>query len=291
MSSEFPLSLGIKIQNPQTKKAIELIGLIDTGASATVLSEEICRSLDLPKLGEVTVVTAFGETECPVYRATIIAYGENVETDVITLPGHYSNQTLLGWNVLSQLPMERILADFKKSLPVLRGIESRWKSVFGPHKNRKEKGDALESFLEYILEQIKGTKVVFKDRRTETEEIDLVVCNETDNALNRTFGRYFMIECKNWTSSKVGSSEIRDFFVKVYKRKTEIKTGFIISTGTFTKDAIEEALQLSREVFIVLVDNSDLANFVRDSTRDSSDFFIDLYERKSLFPKFSKHMP
>lgn len=264
-------------------------GVIDTGSSITILPEEVCKSLDLPSKGAFSTHSALvGKVELTRYDAIILTKDKTLNTSVVGGFALGPPHPIIGWDVLSQLPLEDILKDFRKSLPLLRDLEQKWRSVLEPHESSKAKGDALEDFIEFILKSIKGTKIVFRNRRTETEEIDLVVSCEGEHPLRSTLGTYFMIECKNWMSSRVGAPEVREFFAKLYKRRGEIKVGYLISTGTFTEDATKEALQLSGEMFITLVDNNDLVDFVQHPPKEFSDFFIKSYERKALFPRFGK---
>lgn len=122
-----------------------------------------------------------------------------------------------------------------------------------------EKGRGLEDLIDVIFSSVIGLEVIEKRISTKDEEIDLVV----KNSINGTFwsslmSPCFFVECKNW-KSKVGSSEIRDFEVKIANHRKLVKIGFFVSFNGFTKEVYAALKRASREEYhIVLIDRSDI---------------------------------
>lgn len=83
----------------------------------------------------------------------------------------------------------------------------------------EEKKKSLEDLGGYLLEGVAGWKIIARDRRSATSELDILVGNgnRTDPFLVG-MGYVIPVECKNWRMP-VGCDEIRDFFRDLDKRR------------------------------------------------------------------------
>lgn len=126
-------------------------------------------------------------------------------------------------------------------------------------KSNLQKGKYLEDLVESIFSAVTGLEVIEKRISTSDEEIDLIVKNGvTSTFWTALMSPIFLVECKNW-STKVGSSEIRDFEVKVVNHRKLAKIGFFVSFNGFTKEASNALKRASREDHhIVLIDKKDI---------------------------------
>jgi hypothetical protein len=106
------------------------------------------------------------------------------------------------------------------------------------------KKESLESLAAWLLAQLPGVRVKRQDLRTRSAEIDIVA--ESIGVDRRRFfddfGRYFLVECKNW-AEPVGAKEIRDFVMKLVK--TNVRLGLFvtrkgITAGSGNEDAMRE---------------------------------------------------
>jgi hypothetical protein len=86
------------------------------------------------------------------------------------------------------------------------------------------KGKSLERLAESFLGLFSGLRVINKNVRIESEELDLVVRNEAEKIFWQRLGTPIIVECKNW-SSPVGASEVRDLVLKM----REVRTAFLIA--------------------------------------------------------------
>ena len=109
---------------------------------------------------------------------------------------------------------------------LLEGVEKARTNV--------EKKKALEDLAEHLFENISGCKVVARNKRSRTSELDLII--ENNNVFHpflKELGFHFVVECKNWSAS-VGCNEIRDFGRDLEKRR--IRFGILISKKGITGD-------------------------------------------------------
>jgi hypothetical protein len=141
-----------------------------------------------------------------------------------------------------------------------------------------EKGKTLEALACFLLDGVTSLRCKYKNLRTRSSEIDLVV--EYDRSLGQIsffedFGRYCLVECKNW-SKPVGVGSVRDFLGKLDKCK--VRLGIIFSkNGVTGVDAGADALReiqsrYDRDGVCLLVFSLEE---VRD-IKDGKDFFTSL---------------
>ena len=119
------------------------------------------------------------------------------------------------------------------------------------------KGRVLEELACRLFETVPGFQVTGRVR-TATEEIDIRMVNNSDDAIWKKEGPIILAECKNW-SSKVGKDEFVLFKEKLNNRRQRCSCGFLISWNGFAGTITKELLRGSREeVFIIPVSGEDL---------------------------------
>jgi hypothetical protein len=131
-----------------------------------------------------------------------------------------------------------------------------------------EKGKSLESLGAMLFGGLNGIAVKYRNLLGASSEIDIVVeYNRTVfNPAFDEFGRYALIECKNWESS-VGAKHVRDFKVKL--DKTKVRLGFLLARNGVTgahdgADALREIHStMDRDgVFIIVVTLDDISSIL-----------------------------
>lgn len=126
-----------------------------------------------------------------------------------------------------------------------------------------EKGQALEELACKLFETIPGFSINGFDQETETEEIDLVLLNNSDDPRFRRESAILIAECKNW-SGKCGKNEFVVFKQKVENRSNRCSLGFLISWNGFTETITKEMLRGSREQpLVVLLDGKAIKQAVK----------------------------
>jgi len=113
-----------------------------------------------------------------------------------------------------------------------------------------DKGRTLEELSSRLFASVAGFTVTGRVR-TETEEIDITVLNDSTEARLRREGALILAECKNW-SGKCGKNEFVLFHQKVENRSRRCTLGFLISWNGFSQTITKEMLRGSREEFLVV---------------------------------------
>lgn len=127
-----------------------------------------------------------------------------------------------------------------------------------------KKGRLLEDTLELVLKKIPGLLVQARTR-SQDEEFDLVVRNQSEDAFWSKESLYFLVECKNW-STKVGPSEYDRLLMKLRRRSNRSRLGFLVAVGGFTEGVRSHHATTREDAdLIVLVDRGDLDQLVASS--------------------------
>lgn len=131
-----------------------------------------------------------------------------------------------------------------------------------------EKGRALEVLAYRLFETILGFSINDIDKKTETEEIDIIILNNSKDPRFERESVYLLVECKNWTS-KCGKDEFVLFRQKIENRGNRCKLGFLISWNGFAGTISKEMLRGSRDdPQVVLLEGHDIKEAIT-----SGDFF------------------
>jgi len=136
------------------------------------------------------------------------------------------------------------------------------------------KGVALESLCSLLFSTIPGWQRVESHVRSSTEEIDLVIFNESTEEFWRRFGTLIIVECKNWTGKrKPGRKEFDAFYSKIKRRgEKDCRLGFFISFHGIAKTFRTELDRIAKEdIVIVFVNEDDLWRLICAANR--SQFF------------------
>jgi hypothetical protein len=129
-----------------------------------------------------------------------------------------------------------------------------------------EKKISFENLARLLFESIPFLACRASDLRTSSSEIDLVIeyCGWTKPTLFDEFGRFCLVECKNWKEA-VGASQVRDFIGKLAKAR--VKLGILFARNGITgennvRDALNEIRSaFSRDgIYILVIAEEDLIN-------------------------------
>jgi hypothetical protein len=135
-----------------------------------------------------------------------------------------------------------------------------------------DKGRTLEELCSRLFASVPGFAVTGRVR-TETEEIDISVVNDSTEPRLRREGALILAECKNW-SGKCGKNEFVVFLAKLENRSQRCTLGFLISWNGFKETVTKEMLRGSREqILVVPMTGEDIRTAVR-----SGDFVKALLE-------------
>jgi hypothetical protein len=132
-------------------------------------------------------------------------------------------------------------------------------------KSTDDKGRSLEELCSRVLSTVPGFTVTGRVR-TETEEIDITVLNDSSEPRLRREGAVILVECKNWTG-KCGKNELVIFQQKVDNRRGRSSLGVLVSWNGFTDTITKEMLRGSHDNTLVIpMTGEDLRTAVRGAS-------------------------
>jgi hypothetical protein len=117
-------------------------------------------------------------------------------------------------------------------------------------KSTDDKGRSLEELCSRLFSSVPGFSVTGRVR-TETEEIDISVLNDSAEPRLRREGAIILAECKNWMG-KCGKNELVIFQQKVENRRGRSTLGVLISWNGFADTITKEMLRGSHESILVI---------------------------------------
>jgi len=125
---------------------------------------------------------------------------------------------------------------------------------------KQERGRRLEAFLAFLLSQVSDLRVVERNYRNASQEIDLVL--QVDSLSNRVWQKsgtpLLLVEAKN-TAARATQQMVSVLIQKLQTKRTSTRIGFLVSPNGFTADAKLEELRSSRsEVCVVMIDGGDV---------------------------------
>ena len=129
-------------------------------------------------------------------------------------------------------------------------------------RSADDKGRTLEELCSRLFASVPGFFVTGRVR-TETEEIDISVLNDSVEPRLRREGALILAECKNWTG-RCGKNEFVVFHSKLENRSHRCTLGLLVSWNGFSETVTKEMLRGSREeTLVVPMTGEDIRSAVR----------------------------
>lgn len=130
--------------------------------------------------------------------------------------------------------------------------------------NSQEKGRRLEALLAFLFSQVSDFRVVLRNHRNKSQEIDLTI--QIDNFSGRVWftpGKpLVLVEAKN-RKEKTDQPAFSVLVTKIRTKRQAVRIGFLVSPTGFTADLEKESLRYSEsELCIVLIDGKRLKELV-----------------------------
>jgi hypothetical protein len=126
-----------------------------------------------------------------------------------------------------------------------------------------DKGRALEELCSRLLSSIAGFTVTGRIR-TETEEIDILILNGSEDPRLRREAAIILAECKNWMT-KCGKNEFTLFRQKIENRYQRSSLGLLISWNGFAGTVTKEMLRGSRDgILVIPIAGDDIRRAIRE---------------------------
>ncbi|HZF53332.1 MAG TPA: response regulator [Polyangiaceae bacterium] len=147
-------------------------------------------------------------------------------------------------------------------------IRELWAEVES-ETDANRKGKLLEDLMVYLFKTIPGFHHASTRRQNDTEEIDILVRNESSDPVWSKEQSYILIECKNW-SKPVGVNELGAFIRKLEGRFNRCRLGFFIAPGGFASTYKQEHLSRRRQdLLVVSLDRDALRELVFSPDRNA----------------------
>lgn len=134
--------------------------------------------------------------------------------------------------------------------------------------NPQRKGKLLEDLVVAMFRSVPELgSVASVNRRSDIEEIDVVVRNDCATAPWNKEGAYFLVECKNW-SRPTDRAELDVFTAKLRRRKGRCGVGFLVAPGGFTQ-ALRDCARRDahQEPYVILLGRAEIEEFIAATDR------------------------
>jgi hypothetical protein len=147
-------------------------------------------------------------------------------------------------------------------------LQPLWKEALDPARTPQERGAQLETFAVELFGRV--FRVVERNLRTETEELDLVL-EFPGGPSNWARTPLILVECKNW-SSRVPQQDLSALATKA--RLDDMSLVFALSVAGFTHDARIQAERIRQHdrLLMVLIDGEDIQSFFGEN--ETADDFL-----------------
>ena len=146
-------------------------------------------------------------------------------------------------------------------------IVERWKSL-DDAADSNARGRALEDLMVLLLRSIPGFRHITTNRKSDHEEFDIVIRNESDDSVWRDESQIILVECKNW-SSKVDPREFNHFYPKLEGLSGRGGLGFFVAASGFTKGFGEQHnRKREKPILIVPIGPEELQSLVKAEDRN-----------------------
>lgn len=136
----------------------------------------------------------------------------------------------------------------------------------------QERGRRLEALLAFLFAQVNDLRVVERNYRTDTEEIDLVL--QADNFSPRVWQKpgvpFMLVEAKN-RAEKASQQMMSVLLTKLQTNRGTSRIAFLVSLAGFTEDArLQELRFSSQDMCVVMIGREGLESLIEAEDLDDS---------------------
>jgi CheY-like chemotaxis protein len=131
-----------------------------------------------------------------------------------------------------------------------------------------KKGLRFERFISLLFGSFGYKEINKRVKDQSLNEVDLIVRNETDDTFLTKFGKYILIECKNYPDRKVNKNDFILFNNKVKNTNGLAELGVFATSGHITWNTYVEAIRESNEApKIIFMSNPEIEAIIRASDK------------------------
>jgi DNA-binding NarL/FixJ family response regulator len=128
-------------------------------------------------------------------------------------------------------------------------------------------GLALEYLTKLLLDSCTGFRADFMRAKTQTEEIDLVCINGSQDTVWNREGPLILVECKDKGRARAGANERSRFETKVSRRHPNATVGIFVSSSGFAKTFHEAVTRGNNVPTIIRIDRHDIDQWIAANDR------------------------
>lgn len=211
-----------------------------------------------------------------LYQAEVVSFLGEIDAEIMIIESAEQLTISQAEHVLS------VLSD--RSVPV--NAEARTAIARRAWNNRSigdsdTKGRRFEGLLAFLLNQTVDFKVVERNLRSLTDELDIVVQVQkpSDRCWQLEGAPFILVEAKNW-ADPVGQEVVSVFHTKLATKRQMVRIGILFTTSRFTSAAeIQEVKFAEGPTVIAMVDGSQMESWIDSSTPDD---YLESVVRRSM---------
>lgn len=148
-----------------------------------------------------------------------------------------------------------------------RELRQTWAAATASGLDANKKGRLLEETVALLFRTIPGLNELSVNRRGTAEEFDVVVTNDSNDAVIGKEGSFILVECKNW-SRPVDPRELEYFRSKLRDRFKRARLGLLIGVAGFTRGVSEKLARWNNDAeLVLLLDAADLTEWIDAADR------------------------
>jgi len=131
-----------------------------------------------------------------------------------------------------------------------------------------KKGERFEHFISLLFGSFGYKQILKRVKDMSSNEVDLIVRNETADSFLNKFGKYILIECKNKPKEGVGKNDFIVFMKKLQNTNGLAQLGILATTGYIARTTYLEALRDSSGVEkVIFISNPEIERLIKSSDK------------------------
>lgn len=202
-----------------------------------------------------------------LFRPDVIALLVDLDAEVLITDDYVEARRLVPRAVLIALAEVEVPISPETRRAICLAVWSRIEAG-----TSQEKGRRLEALLAFLFSQVRDLKVIERNYRTETEEIDLVL--QVDNFSSRVWQRpgvpFILVEAKN-RADKASQQVMSVLLTKLQTKRGTSRIAFLVSLAGFTEDAKLQELRFStQDICVVMIGREELFSLIEADDLDDA---------------------
>lgn len=200
-----------------------------------------------------------------LFKPDVVDVLVTLEAEVLIVDDYITDRRLVPRPILLALTEIEVPISPEGRKTICRSV---WDRIAGG--TAQQRGRRLEELLAFLFSQVRDLKVIERNYRTETEEIDLVL--QVDNFSPRVWQRpgvpFILVEAKN-RADKASQQVMSVLLTKLQTKRGTSRIAFLVSLSGFTEDARLQELRFStQDVCVVMIGRTELESLIESEDLD-----------------------